>query len=174
MEEAGRHTIVKYLATAPGIGLIRAATIAAVVVTPERFRTKKQFWNYCGLGIVTRSSSDWIRENGKWIRAEVNKTRGLNRNRHPWLKEVFKGAATTIITKMPSHPLHHNYQRLLQAGTKPNLAKLTLARQVASAMLAMWKHQEATTWARAPELGANTPKNLVRWILGSPPAHRAA
>jgi transposase len=40
------------------IGPVRAATIVAVVVTPERFRTKQQFWSYCGLGIVTRSSAD--------------------------------------------------------------------------------------------------------------------
>ncbi len=26
-------------------------------MTPHRFRTKRQFWSYCGLGIVTRSSS---------------------------------------------------------------------------------------------------------------------
>ena len=142
-EEANRQAAVKLLATAPAIGLIRAATVVAVVVTPDRFRTKRQFWSYCGLGIVTRSSADWVRENGKWVRAEVNKTRGLNRNRNPWLKEVFKGAAMGVITRLPTHPLHKDYQRLLENGTKPNLARLTLARRIASAVLAMWKNQEA-------------------------------
>ena len=31
---------------------------------------------------------------------------------------------------------------MLQAGVKPNLAKLTLARRIAAAVLSMWKHQE--------------------------------
>ena len=43
---------------------------------------------------------------------------------------------------LSEHPLHADYQRMLDGGTKPNLAKLTLARKVASIVLAMWKHQE--------------------------------
>jgi hypothetical protein len=31
---------------------------------------------------------------------------------------------------------------MTDAGIKPNLAKLTLARRIAAATLAMWKHQE--------------------------------
>ncbi len=140
-EEAKEHPIVKRLATAPGIGPIRAAQIVAVVITPHRFRTKRQFWSYCGLAIVTRSSADWIREGKRWIRAEVAKTRGLNRNRQPLLKSVFKGAALTV-TQMSEHPLCQNYRQMLDAGTKPNLAMLTTARRIAAAILAMWKQQE--------------------------------
>jgi hypothetical protein len=69
-------------------------------------------------------------------------TRGLNRNRHPELNAIFKGAATTVIQQMASHPLHQDFQRMTDAGIKPNLAKLTLARRIAAATLAMWKHQE--------------------------------
>ena len=75
--------------------------------------------------------------------ALVATLRGIpGRQRHPLLKAVFKGAATPIILQMPSHPLHADYQRRLAAGIKPNLARLTLARQIASTVLAMWKHQE--------------------------------
>ena len=138
------HAIVKTLETAPAIGPIRAAQIVAVTVTPHRFRTKRQFWAYSGLAIVMRSSSDWVRDRrGKWIRSEVNQTRGLNRNRQPILKEVFKGAALQVATRMTSHPLHADYQRLLEGGMKPNLARLTIARRIAAAVLAMWKNQEA-------------------------------
>ena len=49
---------MKRLATAPGIGLVRAAYIVAVVMTPHRFRTARQFWSYSGLAVMTRSSSD--------------------------------------------------------------------------------------------------------------------
>ncbi len=135
---------VARLATAPGIGLIRAAQVVAIVVAPERFRTPRQFWSYCGLGVVTRSSADWGRDpsTGSWKRRPQTATRGLNRNRNPLLKRVFKGAATTVITSMPNHPLHADYERQLTAGTKPNLARLTLARRIASAVLAMWKNKE--------------------------------
>ena len=52
------------------------------------------------------------------------------------------GAADHVISHSPSHPLHKDYQRLLEQGTKPNLARLTIARRIAAAVLAMWKHQE--------------------------------
>jgi transposase len=58
--EQKKHSIVRILETAPGFGPIRAARLVPIVVTPHRFRTKRQFWSYCGLGIVTRSSSDWV------------------------------------------------------------------------------------------------------------------
>ena len=39
--------------------------------------------------------------------------------------------------------MRKDYERLVTQGTKPNLAKLTLARKVAATVLSMWKHQEA-------------------------------
>jgi len=141
-QEAKKHTIVRKLQSAPGVGPIRAAQVAAIVVTPHRFRTKRQFWSYCGLGIVMRSSSDWVRKDGHWVRAETKQTRGLNRNCQPLLKAIFKGAATTVIGQIPDHPLHQHYQRMVNGGIKPNLAKLTVARRIAAAVLAMWKNGE--------------------------------
>jgi len=126
------------------MGPIRTAQLVAIVVNPHRFRARQQFWSYCGLGIVTRSSSDWVHDKaGRWVRAQTHQTRGLSRKRHPILKAVFKGAATTVILQMPEHPLHADYQRMLEAGIKPNLAKLTLARRIAAIVLSMWKHKEA-------------------------------
>jgi hypothetical protein len=141
-EEAKKHPIIRQLETAPGVGLIRAALIVATVLVPQRFRTKRQFWSYCGLSIVTHSSADWERRQDQWVRSRVALARGLNRNCHGALKSVFKGAATTVITNMPEHPLHQDYKRMCAAGTKPNLAKLTLARRIAAAVLAMWKLKE--------------------------------
>jgi transposase len=142
LEEAKGIAVTRRLSTAPGIGPIRAALLVAIVVTPARFRTSRQFWSYSGLGIVTRSSSDWVREGRGWARKPTAQTRGLNRNRHPELKAIFKGAATTVIQQMPDHQLHKDFERMTEAGIKPNLAKLTLARRIAAATLAMWKHQE--------------------------------
>lgn len=148
-QQAQAYPIVGLIATAPAIGEVRASQIVATVITPHRFRTKRQFWSYCGLGVVTRSSSDWEQDKNRgWVRRQVAQPRGLNHNRHPLLKEVFKSAALTIATQMPDHPLGKNYRRLLEAGTKPPLARLTVARQLAAAVLAMWKNLEAYDPAR--------------------------
>ena len=73
------------------------------------------------------------------MRARVPKTRGLNRNHNSRMKDIFKGAATTVLISYPNDPLHEHYQRLTAGGTKPNLAKLTLARRIAAVVLRMWK-----------------------------------
>jgi len=141
-EEAKKHGAVRLVGTAPGMGVIRSAQVVAIVMTPTRFRTTRQFWSYCGLGIDTQSTGDWIRQDGQWVRAQTRQTRGLNRNRQPTLKEVFKGAAMSVSGYMIDHPLHQDYQRTLESGIKPTLARLTLARRIAAAVLSMWKHQE--------------------------------
>jgi len=141
--EAHRHPMSRVLETCPGLGPIRIAQRMPIVVSPARFRTKRQFWSYCGLGIVMRSSSDWIRtKDGGWTRAEVQKTRGLTLSHNHTLKNIFKGAATTVIAHLETEPLHQDYQRLIAAGTKPNLAKLTIARKIAAIALSMWKSKE--------------------------------
>jgi transposase len=143
LREAKKHPIVRILETAPGFGPIRAARLVPIVVTPHRFRTKRQFWGYCGLGIVTRSSSDWVQTaDGSWIKARVPQTRGLSRQHNRALKSIFKGAATTVITQRNKDPIHARYQRLLDGGTKPTLAKLSLARMIAATVLRMWKDEE--------------------------------
>ena len=148
LEASKVHKIVKVLSTAPAIGPIRAAQIVAIVVTPHRFRTSRQFWAYCGLAVVTKSSSDWVPGPQGWVRSRAYQTRGLNRNRQPALKAVFKGAAHLIATRMKTHPLHLAFQRLVDGGMKPGLAEVTLARRLAAAVLAMWKHQEVYDPAR--------------------------
>jgi transposase len=141
--EARRHPASRILATYPGIGAIRAARLLPIVVTPHRFRTKRQFWSYCGLGIVMRSSADWVRDtSGTWQRTQMQQTRGLNLTHNHQLKAIFKGAATTVLMHYHDDPLYADYQRLLAGGTKPNLAKVTLARKIAGIVLALWKAQE--------------------------------
>jgi transposase len=146
IRESRKQPITRLLETAPGIGPIRVARLLPIVVTPHRFRTRQQFWSYCGLGIVMRTSSDWIQTaDGGWIRAQVQRTRGLTRQHNHVLKDIFKGAATTVVTLAPEDPIYVDYQRMLKAGTKPNLAKLTLARKIAATVLAMWKKEERYT-----------------------------
>jgi transposase len=143
--EAKTHPITRILQTAPGFGPVRSAQLLSIVITPYRFRTSRQFWCYCGLAIVRRSSADWVQKpNGQWVWASSNQTRGLNRNFNRMAKAIFKGAAMTVVTsKNTERPLRQDYERLLANGTKPNLARLTLARKIAATVLAMWKNKEA-------------------------------
>jgi len=142
--ESHRHGISRILETCPGLGPIRIAQLLPVVVTPYRFSSKRAFWSYAGLGIVMRSSSDGVRtREGGWARLPVQQTRGLNRNFNRTMKQVFKGAAMTVIQwAQEDDPLYRHYRQLLDGGTKPNLARLTLARQIASLVLSMWRSEE--------------------------------
>ncbi len=163
LQEAKKHSIVRILETAPGFGPIRAARLVPIALAacrllpPHRFRTRRQFWSYCGLGIVTRSSSDWVQTaDGNWIRAQVPQTRGLSRQYNRVLKSIFKGAATTVITQRNKDPIYSRYERLLDGGTKPTLAKLSMARMIAAAVLRMWKDE------REYDPGRNGPATHTR------------
>jgi hypothetical protein len=62
---------------------------------------------------------------------------------------AFKGAATTVIGRAdPECPLYQHYTALLQGKTKPNLAKLTIARQIAAITLSLWKKEECYSAAK--------------------------
>ena len=56
--ECRRHAASKLLSKVPTLGPVRVAQLISAVVTPHRFRGKRQFWSYCGLAVVTRSSGD--------------------------------------------------------------------------------------------------------------------
>lgn len=149
LAESHRFPISRLLETAPGLGPVRVAQMLPIVITPHRFRTKRQFWSYCGFGIVTVSSADWVRgRSGGWTRGSVPQTRGLNPKSNRVLKTIFKGAAHTVIHQTRSHPLRDAYERITAAGTKPNLAELTIARRIAAITLAIWKSQERFDPAR--------------------------
>jgi hypothetical protein len=88
------------------------------------------------------TSNDWERApDGRWVRSKIMQTRGLTREYNRTLKDVYKAAAQTVL-RNPGHPLRVHYDRLLEHGTRPPNAKLTIARQIASISLAMWKNQE--------------------------------
>ena len=137
-----QHPIAKILETTPGLGPVRVAQLLPIVATPYRFRTSRQFWAYCGFAVETRSSSDWVQDNGRWVRSRIQQTRGLNFYHNRLLKHTFKSAAVTICRPRSGGPLHESYDHLLEKGVKPNLAALTIARKIAAIFLAMWKQQQ--------------------------------
>src|SRR5207237_4530820 len=93
--ESRAHHAVSLLRTIPQLGPIRAAFIVATVDTPHRFRTKRQFWSYVGLGVVTHMSAEYEMREGRAVRnRKPIATRGLNPNCNHRLKETFISAAT--------------------------------------------------------------------------------
>jgi transposase len=58
IHEGRKHAATAALSSIPFVGPIRSALLIARVQTPFRFRTKRQFWAYCGLALETRSSAD--------------------------------------------------------------------------------------------------------------------
>ena len=139
--EARRQPGWKVLRSIPYLGPIRVAEILAIVRTPFRFRTKRNLWPYVGLAVVTRSSADEEFVDGRLRkRKRAPLTRGLNRNHNPILKAVFKGAANAA-TARPG-PLRDFYEASLARGVRDELAKVTLARKIASIALRLWKRGE--------------------------------
>src|SRR3982074_3733552 len=59
LAEARKHSATKLLRQIPGIGSLRAAHLMALMQTPHRFRTKRQLWNYSGLGLETHDSAQY-------------------------------------------------------------------------------------------------------------------
>jgi transposase len=57
--ESKKHKAWKLLRQIPGIGPIRAALLIAIMQTPHRFRTKRQLWNYSGLGLEAHDSAQY-------------------------------------------------------------------------------------------------------------------
>jgi transposase len=140
VKESHRHSGCKILRGIPGLGEVRVALILAFVMTPHRFRSKRQFWTYTGFSVVQRGSSEYEIIDGKLRRSKRKPLpRGLNRNYNRVLKDVFKGAALTAAYRGPFEKV---FEERVAKGTPPNLALLTMARTIASIALALWKRGE--------------------------------
>jgi hypothetical protein len=98
-------------------------------------------WTYVGLAVVSRSTA-----NHRFVKGQVVPSRkpalilGLNRNHNPVLKDVFKGGAATAVSK--PGPFQEFYARQLTDGEDPDIARVTLARKLATIVLTLWKKGE--------------------------------
>jgi len=140
LREARRQAAYRWLLSVPRLGPVSVSQLLAIVGTPHRFRSKRQFWSYVGLAVVTRTTADQEVVNGVLRRRRRPLcTRGLNRNHNHLLKRVFKTAATSACH---SGPFARAYEARMQRGMDPALAKLTIARQIAATTLSLWKREE--------------------------------
>jgi len=138
LAESKKQKVWKRLCQIPAIGPIRAAVLLGILQTPHRFRTKRQLWNYGGLAIEMHSSADHRSVDGQLQRSKKNVlVRGLNRNCNHDLKNLFKGAAAVASSK--PGPFAEFYAALVAKGMRPEMARLTLARKIATIVLILWK-----------------------------------
>jgi len=139
--EARRDPAWARLRTIPFLGPVRVAQLLATMQTPWRFRSKRSWWAYVGLAVVTKTSAEFTLVAGRPVRRRrAPLTRGLNRNHNRVLKDVFKGAATAA-TGRPG-PLQDWYHGLLAGGMREELARVTLTRKLAALTLRLWKKGE--------------------------------
>jgi transposase len=139
--ECRKHAAARWLQSVPFLGPIRAALLIGRVQTPHRFRTKRQFWTYCGLGLETRDSGQYRMVNGQVERRRKPVLiRGLNWNHNHEMKNLFKSTATAASVR--EGVWREFYLGLLDKGMRPEMARLTLARKIAAITLKIWKKGE--------------------------------
>jgi transposase len=140
LAESKKHQAWKSLCQIPSIGPIRAAVLLGILQTPHRFRTKRQLWTFSGLGIETHSSADHRYVEGQLQRSKKPVLiRGLNENCNHDLKNLLKGAAVMASSK--PGPFQEFYSALLAKGIRPEMARLTLARKIATIVLIVWRKE---------------------------------
>jgi transposase len=138
LAESKKHRASKLLCQIPSIGPIRAALLIALIQTPHRFRTKRPLWKYSGFAIETHSSADYRSVKGQLQKSKKQvSVRGLNRDCNHDLKNLFKSAAT--IASVKPGPFQEFYAALVAKGMRPEMARLTLARKIATIVLIVWK-----------------------------------
>jgi len=94
LNESRKHFAVKLLRQIPSIGPIRAALLVALIQTPHRFRSKRQFWAYIGLAFeLAANETVFTAAVGLQRSKKAVAIRGLDLNPNHDLKNIFKGAA---------------------------------------------------------------------------------
>lgn len=118
---------IKQISKIPAIGPVSAFTISAIVDTPHRFSGKKKFWSYCCLAKSQKSS------NGKIYGS------GSNNQGNHLLKHVFIQAAKTITSSNEDTRFKRTADHLLAQGVSVKNVRRTIARQLASVVLTIWR-----------------------------------
>lgn len=122
-----RYKPIKNLCTIPGISHVRANIIVAIVCSPQRFKTKHQFWGYCMLVRHIQMSGGKIYGN--------RRVHGRKE-----LRDVFIGAAENALRGESS--LRDYYDAVRAKGIAHREAKLALARKIAGLSLALLKNND--------------------------------
>ena len=142
-----KYRPIRNLITIPGIDLVRANIIAAIVTTPHRFEQKHKFWGYC---MLVRH----IQESG----GRIYGNKRIHGRRE--LRDVFIGAAESALRTQTS--LRDHYDKLKLKGVTHKNAKVSLARRIAALSLSILKNNEVyyDDWEERLRKRADTRKLL--------------
>ena len=124
-ENKKQYRPIRNLMTIPGISLIRANIISAIVCQPARFKNKHKFWGYCMLVRHIQKSAGKIYGNKRFFGRRE-------------LRDAFIGAAETAMRT--DSTLRDHYDALRAKGAKHKEAKLSLARKISSISLCLLKN----------------------------------
>ncbi len=95
-------------------------------------------WKYSGLGVVTQTSADHRYVDGQLQRSKKPAfVRGLDPAHNHHRKYVFKSAAIQASTT--KGPFQDFYEALVAMGMRPEMARLTLARKMATISWRVWR-----------------------------------
>ena len=118
---------IRNLMTIPGISIVRANIICAIVCQPSRFENKHRFWGYCMLVRHIQKSGGKIYGNKRFHGRRE-------------LRDVFIGAAESVMRTETT--LRDHYDALRAKGVGHKQAKLSTARRVASIALCLLKNND--------------------------------
>jgi len=121
---------MRRLMALPGYGPVRAATLAAYLDTPWRFKSKSALWKYVGIGLRREKSGEGM----SVIRVEQQCNR--------LLRNVVIGAAQSAI-EQKENVFAQRYAQWIKQGVPPRNARRNVARIETSAAWAMWKTGQA-------------------------------
>jgi len=122
-----KYRPIRNLMTIPGISIIRANIIAAIVCQPARFDNKHKFWGYCMLVRHIQESGGRIYGNKRFFGRRE-------------LRNIFIGAAENALRL--EGQLRDRYEALRAKGVQHKEAKLNLARQIAAIALCLLKNND--------------------------------
>jgi hypothetical protein len=125
-ESVKKSKVMSSLTRIPGIGVIGAFKIGAIVVDASRFKTKGHFLSYCGLIKHKKMSGG---------RSYGNRSPRCNRT----LKSVFKTAAFSCAYGRGENSMKDYFNSLIAKGKPVHAARHMVARKIATTALAIMK-----------------------------------
>lgn len=123
-----KYALVRNLESIPGIGIIGAVKISAIVVDPRRIKGRGHFLSYCGLIQHEKISGgkNYGKKDPRYCRT---------------LKSVFKSAAIAAISEHANNSMKDYYEYLIQEKSYTDYnARHAVSRRIAIVALAILKN----------------------------------
>lgn len=137
LEYARSFTAFELLQSVPYVGEVRAAQLIAIVADPGRFKSVRRFWSYGGAGVIQKISAEHRIEDGVVVREERIRGARLSKACQPMLKKILRDIA--LYASLGTGIFRESYDRFVARGMRPSLARVALARKIATIILAVWR-----------------------------------